>query len=60
MGKQLTPVWGIDDEGELRSCWKEIGLENMWLMMGASPVPDPVVAVSDKCSRQLCLVPLLL
>jgi hypothetical protein len=33
-GKKLTPVWGIDDEGELRSCWKEIGLENVWLMMG--------------------------
>lgn len=34
VGKKLTPVWGIDDEGELRSCWKEIGVENLWLMMG--------------------------
>ena len=23
VGEKLTPVWGIDDEGELRSCWKE-------------------------------------
>ena len=36
-GKKLTPVWGIDSEGELRSCWKECGLENMWLMMGTLP-----------------------
>lgn len=36
VGKKLTPVWGIDDEGELRSCWKEIGVENLWLMMGTS------------------------
>ena len=36
IGKQLTPIWGLDDEGELRSCWKEMGAENMWLMMGTS------------------------
>ena len=34
VGAQLTPVWGIDDEGELRSAWREIGADNMWLMMG--------------------------
>ena len=34
VGKKLTPIWGIDSEGELRSCWKEIGVPNLWLMMG--------------------------
>ncbi|KAI0809187.1 FAD/NAD(P)-binding domain-containing protein [Irpex lacteus] len=34
LGKKITPIWGLDDEGELRSCWKELGVENMWLMMG--------------------------
>ncbi|KAI0089780.1 hypothetical protein BDY19DRAFT_85160 [Irpex rosettiformis] len=34
VGKQITPIWGLDEEGEIRSCWKEMGVENMWLMMG--------------------------
>ncbi|KAI0344345.1 FAD/NAD-P-binding domain-containing protein [Trametopsis cervina] len=34
VGQKLTPVWGLDDEGELRSTWKEIGVPNLWLMMG--------------------------
>ena len=33
-GKKLAPIWGLDDEGELRSCWKETTLPNTWLMMG--------------------------
>lgn len=33
-GKKITPIWGLDDEGELRSCWKELGVPNLWLMMG--------------------------
>lgn len=34
IGKKLTPIWGLNDEGEIRSCWKEMGVDNMWLMMG--------------------------
>lgn len=34
LGKKLTPVWGIDEEGEIRSAWKELGIENCWAMMG--------------------------
>lgn len=34
LGKKLTPVWGIDGEGEIRTAWKEAGLENLWVMMG--------------------------
>lgn len=34
LGKKITPVWGVDSEGEIRSAWKEIGAENLWLMMG--------------------------
>lgn len=34
VGKKITPVWGLDEEGELRNCWKEIGVPSLWLMMG--------------------------
>ena len=34
LGKKLTPIWGIDEEGEIRTAWKEAGLENLWVMMG--------------------------
>ena len=27
LGKKLTPVWGIDEEGEIQSAWKEVGIE---------------------------------
>ncbi|KAJ3553462.1 hypothetical protein NM688_g3601 [Phlebia brevispora] len=34
LGKKLTPIWGINDEGEIRTAWKEAGIENCWVMMG--------------------------
>ena len=34
LGQKITPIWGLDEEGELRTCWKEIGISNLWLMMG--------------------------
>lgn len=51
VGQKLTPVWGIDDEGELRSCWKEIGVENLWLMMGTSCSTLLVHICTDVCHR---------
>lgn len=35
-GKKIVPIWGLNDEGEIRGAWREIGLPNMWYMMGAS------------------------
>ena len=34
LGKKLSPVWGIDEEGEIRGVWKDLGVENAWVMMG--------------------------
>ncbi|KAI0697450.1 FAD/NAD(P)-binding domain-containing protein [Cytidiella melzeri] len=34
LGDKLAPIWGLDNEGELRSCWKELAVPNAWLMMG--------------------------
>ena len=38
LGKKLHPIWNIDYEGETRGAWKEIGVENLWCMMGTSRV----------------------
>lgn len=32
--KQLSPVWGLDDEGEIRGVWKDMGIPNLWCMLG--------------------------
>lgn len=34
VGKKLHPIWNLDYEGETRGAWKEIGVENLWCMMG--------------------------
>lgn len=34
LGTKLAPIWGLDNEGELRSVWKENGAPNLWIMMG--------------------------
>ncbi|KAF8333879.1 hypothetical protein F5887DRAFT_991728 [Amanita rubescens] len=31
---KCTPVWGLNEEGEIRGTWREIGLPNLWYMMG--------------------------
>jgi hypothetical protein len=38
---KLKPIWGLDDEGELNSVWREVGgrgkeaeLNGIWCMMG--------------------------
>ncbi len=36
LGKKLKPIWGLDEEGELRSVWRDSGLPNLWVMMGKS------------------------
>ena len=31
---KLTPIWGLNHEGELRTAWRECGAPNVWYMMG--------------------------
>jgi hypothetical protein len=33
---QLKPLWGLDDEGEINSVYRDAGLPNFYCMMGAS------------------------
>ncbi|KAF9448562.1 FAD/NAD(P)-binding domain-containing protein [Macrolepiota fuliginosa MF-IS2] len=30
-----SPVWGMDAEGELNGCWRDMGFRGLWYMMGA-------------------------
>ncbi|GJE89306.1 Flavin-containing monooxygenase [Phanerochaete sordida] len=35
VGAKIPPIWGLNEEGELRGPFRELeGLPNMWLMMG--------------------------
>ena len=37
LGKKIPPIWGLDDDGEVRTAWKEMGIDNCWAMMGTFP-----------------------
>lgn len=30
----LKPTWGLDEEGELRGCYRDMGIPRLWCMMG--------------------------
>ncbi|KAJ5690895.1 hypothetical protein N7462_005287 [Penicillium macrosclerotiorum] len=32
------PIWGIDEEGEYKTAYKETGVPNMWIMVGFLPM----------------------
>lgn len=31
---KIKPVWGVDDECEMNSAWRDCGVENLWIMLG--------------------------
>lgn len=33
-GSKFNPVWGLDDEGELRVAWRPTGHSNGWIQCG--------------------------
>lgn len=34
LGSKVKQIWGLDESGEPRGAWRDIGVENMWSMMG--------------------------
>ncbi|EGO00177.1 hypothetical protein SERLA73DRAFT_52761 [Serpula lacrymans var. lacrymans S7.3] len=34
IGDKLSPIWGLNAEGEFNSAWREVGAEGIWCMMG--------------------------
>ncbi|KAH8587808.1 hypothetical protein B0O99DRAFT_526247 [Bisporella sp. PMI_857] len=37
LASQCGPIWGIDEEGEFRTAYRETGIPNFWLMVGYLP-----------------------
>ncbi|KAI7545376.1 hypothetical protein KC331_g6249, partial [Hortaea werneckii] len=41
MGESIAskcgPIWGVDEEGEFKTAYRETGVENFWLMVGYLP-----------------------
>ena len=31
---RCKPLWGFDSEGEINGVWRDLGVPNMWYMMG--------------------------
>ncbi|KAJ5351879.1 hypothetical protein N7452_000853 [Penicillium brevicompactum] len=38
IASQCGPIWGIDEEGEYKTAYKETGVPNMWIMVGFLPM----------------------
>jgi cation diffusion facilitator CzcD-associated flavoprotein CzcO len=34
LASKVKPIWGIDEEGELNSAWRDCGVPNLWIMVG--------------------------
>ena len=31
---KCKPLWGMDEEGEINGCWKDLGVPGLWYIMG--------------------------
>ncbi|KUL88290.1 hypothetical protein ZTR_04947 [Talaromyces verruculosus] len=38
VASRCGPIWGIDEEGEYRTAFRETGVPNMWIMVGFLPL----------------------
>ena len=34
LGSKVKPIWGLDGAGELRGAWRDVGVDNLWCMIG--------------------------
>ncbi|KAJ6598831.1 hypothetical protein DFH09DRAFT_1243368 [Mycena vulgaris] len=32
--EKCKPIWGLDEEGEIQGCWRDLGIPGLWYMMG--------------------------
>ncbi|KAL4893491.1 hypothetical protein BDV59DRAFT_207605 [Aspergillus ambiguus] len=37
IANQCGPIWGIDEEGEFKTAYRETGVPNLWIMVGYLP-----------------------
>ncbi|KAH9219569.1 flavin-containing monooxygenase [Leptodontidium sp. 2 PMI_412] len=38
IANQCGPIWGIDEEGEFKTAFRETGVANLWIMVGFLPM----------------------
>jgi cation diffusion facilitator CzcD-associated flavoprotein CzcO len=38
IASQCRPIWGIDEEGEYKTAYRETGVPNLWIMVGFLPM----------------------
>ncbi|KAJ7180333.1 hypothetical protein C8R43DRAFT_972653 [Mycena crocata] len=34
LAEKCKPIWGLDEEGEIQGCWRDLGIPGLWHMMG--------------------------
>lgn len=34
LGRRVKPIWGLDSSGEPKGVWRDIGIDNLWSMLG--------------------------
>ena len=56
---KCSPVWGMNEEGEIRGTWREIGPPNLWYMMGECRVLDGNSLSDYIAYRILCPISVL-
>lgn len=38
IASRCGPIWGVDEEGEIKTAYKETGVDGLWLMLGYLPM----------------------
>jgi cation diffusion facilitator CzcD-associated flavoprotein CzcO len=38
IASRVGPIWGVDEEGELKTAYKESGVEGLWIFVGYLPM----------------------
>lgn len=59
VAKKITPIWDLNEEGELQSTWREIGVPNLWYHMGTHLLSSSSKNELSRSDRQLGHEPLL-
>ncbi len=34
ISERCGPIWGVDEDGEMRGAWRQFGVENLWVVVG--------------------------
>ena len=37
VAQKMKPLWGLDEEGEFNGCYRDLGYQGLWYIMGKLP-----------------------